>query len=362
MFGDVCLGKSSSFGVGVIGRGVIALCLLLAVLTPAGADDPESGLELLSDGELVVGVLPRAGGAVVLCRLGDRGNVLLSNPDFWSEPESETPEPDAVNLSYKDYQGHIVWVAPQHEWWTGQDLNEKKRERGDNWPPDSWLVHGRYEIIERSGTHIKLRGQASPVSGARLTKEVSLTGGGRVELRVTLENASDREVSLGIWTNTRFNGLQQPFASYDSGIAAALRMDFGNPGKVEAVPFLVEDGFFSFVPARHPEKRRVSKAFLRQRPGEAMAAATFNEDTVFVKHAVADLVEPAPLHAAIEIYQSVESAVGEGGDLLELEFHGGYRRLAPGESASFTEYWQLAPWDGGDDMAARRAKILELLK
>ncbi|MEJ0001478.1 MAG: DUF4380 domain-containing protein [Verrucomicrobiota bacterium] len=54
--------------------------------------------------------------------------------------------------------------------------------------------------------------------------------------------------------------------------------------------------------------------------------------------------------APVEIYQVISD--DPSASVLELEFHGAYRKLAPGQSMALSETWRLRPYHGSDTTAA----------
>ena len=325
--------------------------------------NPEGYLETIKSDRVIVGVLPRAAGRIVLCRLHEGQNVLLADPVQWAEPETETPVPDALALADKEYQGHVVWLGPQSRWWTEQDLNPEKKEEAAIWPADPWLLYGRYEVVEKTKDRIVLRGSDSPVSGVRLTKSVCILPDHRIEVSVTAENIRPVPVRWDLWSNTRLAGTCQGYATYCDKAWDALHLEYtGQPEAIRMMPYYAANDVFSFASDTVRRDRQFgynAKAFLKPE-GERLVLAGFTPDTLFLKEAVA-LAEPvSPGHTAIEIFQRLPVEKKPGSGLLELEFHGPCRTLQPGESMTFTETWTLLPWEDGTDPAQQVKALREL--
>lgn len=114
------------------------------------------------------------------------------------------------------------------------------------------------------------------------------------------------------------------------------------------------DGFFTFrvldgIPAGMTDL--VAKAFIN--PSEGVLAAFVGGD-VFLKRA--DIVPPEQTHpdqAFAEVWNNIY--VDTGKSLLELELHGAYRTLAPGESMEIEETWEVHPYAGENTTAAHVA-------
>jgi hypothetical protein len=67
-----------------------------------------------------------------------------------------------------------------------------------------------------------------------------------------------------------------------------------------------------------------------------------------------------PYHSFIEIYSALGSEK-PARDFLELEMHGPYRTLQPGESMCFEETWELVDYFGPDTHEGRTAFLNDLL-
>lgn len=328
------------------------LCLAGCVGPGGGASDlpplraQEEHLLMLGNEGIVVGILPQVGGRVLLLRRPGGRNVLLAYPDTWGEPAHERPEPTPYpDMQPKPYGGHITWVGPQEQWWRHQDLNLDYRQRGSSWPPDPYLTHGSYEVVERSETYAKLIGPKSPLTGVQLTKEITVKSDGTVTHRVTARNIRQTPVAWDIWSNTRMSPRTMCYVPVDSEKAVRwTNFPTGRRG-TGPLPHEVVDGFFTFDVARAFPRRRwkaSDKAFLRATEG---VIAGFSGSDVFLKRT--PVVPEADLHpsvAFVEIFQWVERNSDEG--LTELEFHSVHRTLQPGESMSFEETWQVLPYDG----------------
>jgi len=291
--------------------------------------DEEAPLLLLTNDCIVVGILPRIGGRIVLLRAPEGPNVLLSDPACWSDE----PVP-AADAEFIPYNGHITWVGPQSGWWADQDVNPARREAGAAWPPDPWLIYGEYRVEKRTSTSVRLVGPDSPVCGLRMTKEVGLGEGGTVVVNVTAQNIRDRPVTWDIWSNTRLPGRCTVLTH--AGAEGSCRVEQGKT----PLPYQIVAGAFTFdvtAPVPEGEASMSAKAFIDSPTGFLGAV---NGDHFFVKRTGRrSRAQVHPEQAFVEVYQSVARAPDPG--LLELEFHSALRTLAPGESMSFSETWQL---------------------
>lgn len=299
---------------------------------------------MLRNDRIEVGILPEVGGRVVLLRKPGLKNVLKSNERLWYDPEEHKPDISAFT-EFKSFYGHIVWVGPQSEWWLHQDINETRRITKAVWPPDPYLIYGKFEIINRSDSYIKMVGPESPISGVRLYKEISIDTSGLVTFTAVAENIREESVSWDLWMNTRFDGDARGYIPIEgSGVPElVIREDETR----EITPYSVEDGYFTFRPSlpEKPGREQVQEAHLY--PSDGLMAGFSEQQMLLIRFEKLDKHLIHPEHGLVESY----SYVNENGDdrLLELELHGAYCTLAPGETMSLTETWELLPYDGDDN-------------
>lgn len=342
----------------------LPLCLLLLTvgcMEPRGervTGPGEEHLLLLEDERYVVGLLPAVGGRLVVFRLRDGENVILSDPSQWPDAAETAPEPGPESL-WTAYHGHIAWLGPQHEWWVHQDANPLRRDRAETWPPDPYLIYGRFELLERSPTHAVLRGPASPLSGARLTKRYELGSEGLV-VTVTATNTSATERSLDLWSNTRFEGWTSvPFVPLpDPPAAFRVDWDSGTPRSKGMIFHRVVDGYFSLQLGDDADPGTPDNEVKYFMDPGAPHLAAFRPGTCFLKHFEIAATDPAPQQGRVEIYANRSDG---GSALLEVEHHGPYTTLQPGESMELSERWQLHPYPGPVEHAAQVAFLRSLV-
>ncbi len=322
------------------------------------SDEPDSEGELvvLRGKTIEVGVLPELAGRVVLLRRPGGENLLRSDPALWNEPADARPDP-ADGPFWKEYGGHITWLSPQSGWWAHQEAYPEMRGKG--WPPDPYQIYGPAEVIDKGTRHVVLRGPKSPLVGARMTKEVRLLDDGRVLVKASVENITDEPRTWGIFTNTRFAPRTPsyiPLAQDDEPVFISL---FTGP-RDNPLPFAIIDGFFSFR-ANEPVPAGLDgwsdKASMTSRG----YIAAFPSGHCFVKRADVSLAPQVhPEHRFAEIYNNVP-AKPDGWGILELEFVGPSKLLAPGESVSFEETWEVLDYDGpntdADHIAFLKANV-----
>lgn len=280
-----------------------------------------------------VGLLPDVGGRMVYYAPLGSENVLLSDSVLWNEPESERIQPKA-DAPFKPYNGFITWVGPQKEWWNHQELNESRR--GSIWPPDPWLIYGNFEITEQSNSAITIVGVESPVSGVKLTKKYKLEGNALL-IEVTAENIRKEPVSWDLWSNARFDAFTNFYVLANEQ----------NIQKIEAVDnffqekiaYKITDNKFTFVP-QIPEgerKRRIAKAFIY--PIEPELKVIKDDFVLSIKFEKLPKEQIHEDQALIELYNCVTRSGRD--NVLELEHHGAFKTLMPGDEMTLTETWTV---------------------
>jgi hypothetical protein len=293
----------------------------------------------ISDARIEVGVIPDLGGMVALLRIPGKPNILKADQSLWNEPPAPRRK-FGPNPVWKPYNGHIVWLGPQSEWWAHQDKSPKKRRERAVWPPDPYINNGCYEVIERGGTEVVMRGPESEFSGVRLVKSVRIKDG-KVFFNVRAVNIRNKPVSWDLWLNTRVDGYARCYAPAPS--MKKVRIDAPNGSGVdEPCIFSHADGYCAVEP-RKPSKgkeRRFGKAFIRAGKG-VMAAFTASQALLikFKRHSPA-LIHPE--QALVEFYNITTNNKEDA--LTELEYHAPYKTLAPGESMEAEQTWELYPF------------------
>ena len=340
------------------GAGVAAGAVLLAALA-AGALGQEKGgeaMELieLTNGKIVVGAIPPLGGRVVLLKTAGGENLLDSDPKRWKPPY---PRPGA-GTPFQAWNGRIVWVGPQSGFWSQQDVRPDLKKAKAPWPPDPFNETGRFEVVEKTATLLKLKGGVSPVTGLALEHEYEITGERTVRMKATATNGRETPVSWDLWPNTRVRPEGFPYVQPDP--LQMLRMDGPPLGDTVAgaYPSEMRDGWLTLPPGKKPEtghRRYWAKAYVR--PAQGLIAYFLGKQLLLIR---APIVPRKKLHgeqAFIEIYRGA----GKGGDtILELEMHGPYETLAPGASMSFEQTFEILDYDGPETQEGHIARLESL--
>lgn len=337
-------------------RVALVIAGLLAGLA-APALSAISILTLKADG-VEVGIAPRLSGRIVVFRRDGGPNLLRWDRAFEKLTEAEIPRLEP-GYEFKPYDGHIVWIGPQSEWWTDQDLDAGKKQARAEWPPDPWGEVAPFTIMLRTPRRLVLSGQSSPVTGLALTKDVEILKGGRVRVSVTAKNIRDRAVTRDLWSNTRVPGGASAFVAVGPGGRIRTEHQSSDPGKGAALEYRVFDGWFTFLaglPLPDGVVTRTTKAFITPRAG--LVAAYVDGDVLLKRFepAAADRVHPK--QGVVEIYQHVDADPAVS--FLELEHHSALTEFGPGESLTMTETWTATPYSGGPEPAARASFLTGL--
>jgi len=340
---------------GVRCRASAGAVLGLVLATPAarGQEQSGAGMDLieLTNGTVVVGVVPPLGGRVVLLKTAGGENLLDSDPKRWKPPY---PRP-MLGTPFEPWNGRIVWVGPQTGFWSQQDLRPELKKAKAGWPPDPFNETGRFDVVERTPTLLKLKGVASPVTGLALEHEYEITGERTVRMKTTATNGRTTPVSWDLWPNTRVRTEGFPYVLTDA--LQMLRMDGPRPDDpdVGAYPSEVRGGWLTLPPGRKPESGRKKlwvKAYVR--PATGLIAYFLGKQLLLIR---APIVPRAKLHGEqtfIELYRGA----GKGEDnVLELEMHGPYETLAPGASMSFEQTFELVDYEGPETPEGHVARL-----
>lgn len=307
----------------------IVIVFLFIVFAGLGQDK----LIYLQNEIIKAGFLPDVGGRMVYLSPVGSENFLLSDSLLWNEPQSEriVPEP---NSPFKPYNGFITWVGPQSGWWKQQNLLPEKRERGDMWPPDPYLIYSNFKVVEHTNHLLVMEGPESPVSGIKLVKRYELIGSS-ISIEVSATNIRNEAVAWDLWSNARFGAFTLFRVPVEEPGLVKIKSEENS--KFEIVQHQFEDGNFSFLPEypSNEKKNRISKAFIYPAKGEMMVSKgawnlTINFDLV-------PLEAIHPEQGMVEVYNCV--SFNKPSCILELEHHSAYKTLRTGEQMSLKEVW-----------------------
>lgn len=313
------------------------ISLMACKSTQGSNNDP---IIYLENENIKAAFLPEVGGRLVFLGRPGGENLLKSDSSQWREASEERMSA-SVEAEWKAYEGHIIWIGPQSEWWTRQDLNPKRRDSKAIWPPDPYLIYGNFNVLEQTASSLVLEGPASPISGVQLTKRYSLSESG-LEIEVTISNSSEVPVSWDIWSNARFGEATLFFVpECENGL---LRLETNEGGKTSGPKGEIVKSAFTFVyqSSKSGKAGGNAKAFLHPEKGRIVAV-----EKGFMLVMAFDYVEQDQIHPEqgfIEIYKLLTPGGTEG--LVELEHHSAYVTLKPGESHVLNESWVIHDYAG----------------
>ena len=320
------------------------LILWLAVLFCTIYSQNDKNLIILGNKNIEVGILTEAGGRIVILRKPGFKNILKSDSSLWIDPQKHINRISAFS-DFIAFNGHITWVGPQSEWWIYQNLNMDRYNSKADWPPDPYLIYGSNEIISRSDTSIIMVGLKSPVSGLRFLKEISINSSGLVKVTTTAENIRDENVSWDLYMLTRLDGFAQAYVPVDEN--GILKLRFKEDDTREVTPYEIIDNYFTLAPSVPTKPKKEQEQEIHLYPSAGFIAGFDEHQMLLIHFTKLDKKQIHPEHGLVELY----SNINENGDerLLELEVHSVYKTLAPGETMSLTETWEVFPYNGNSN-------------
>lgn len=299
----------------------------------------------LSNNELQISVCTKSGGRLVFLGLKGASNMLKVNPDIWEGPTSIPANPTPFD-EFVGYNGAIMWLSPQSEWWTQQDVNPQRKLERSVWPPDPYLIYGNNEVISLNDSSVILRSPYSPVSGITMYKTFSINKN-TLFISTRITNDADYDVAWGIWSNARFD-INTLFFVPDVN-DSSLWFTFDSSGKQSRVAHSLENQNFSFIIPDDSLKGSsdfMTKAYMYSKTGHIVAAN--NGQMLVMSFNPAKPEKIHPNHGLIEIY--IETSTDGENNLLELEHHSEYKKLRPGESLVYDQKWFLFPLDSNSEL------------
>ncbi len=202
-----------------------------------------------------------------------------------------------------------------------------------------------------------MKGPPSPITGLELTETVEIVGPKRVRFVTVATNRRTAAVAWDIWPNTRVRPEGWPYVRLAPG--ALPRLDGPSLPTAGAYPHRVVDGFVTLPPGIRPQApvaQLHAKVFVQPAAGEI--AFFLGRQVLRLQ---ADLVPQERLHPEqtfVELYRG--ASTNPASDILELEMHGAYVRLAPGESMRFEQVAEIVDYGGPADPASHVAFLKAL--
>jgi len=256
----------------------------------AGFVQMANGHIALVHGDLSFEIDPKLGARIVSAKIDD-SEVLLQ--------EREGP----VNW------GSTFWLAPQSLW---------------NWPPPAAVHLGNYSFEIAEG-RAKFIGQVDNQFGVRVVKYFQyLEETGCLEIQYEIINETDSPVQYGPWevTVVPADGSSVFFVPGDDPAYAKSNLVFEDHDKY---------GWFSYDHAKSEEWHKIFN-----NAKEGWLAHTNIEGYLFVKN-----FEVVPADMLARKQGNVEVYVNKEFRYIELENHGRYTSLDPGETLKYKVRWYL---------------------
>jgi hypothetical protein len=279
------------------------------------------------------------------------------------EPVFNQPEPSVTAASDNiGYLGHIVWVGPQSQWWSQQDVNPERKAAKASWPADPFTVQAKNTAQLQMGNRLEFTGVKSPVTGLQLNKSFyfDAKNKNKLHLSATATNIRESNVSWDLWFNTRLAADAKIYMLVANASAVRAQNNQQNPA-IAPLEFDISSHALLTLPNRplaQGQQQREGKLLIQPRQGWMAAFAKGQLLVMQFEHLPAAVIHPE--QGQIEIYVNYP-ANAEAEGLLEMEIHGAYQTLAPGSKMTLTASWLLLPYDGDDTDQARIAFLQQVL-
>ena len=155
-----------------------------------------------------------------------------------------------------------------------------------------------------------------------------------------------------MWLNTRVADITKCYVPISTN--GLKKVDSND--KTNTIEHQIINNYFTFNPVspKSEETTHASKAFLT--PSKPYIFAFIQGYMFVINITIFDKNTVHPEHGMIEIYN--EMATTPEKSMLELEYHGLYKTLAPGESMDIEEQWELVKYTG-DNTENEHTRFIE---
>lgn len=212
-----------------------------------------------------------------------------------------------TNESEHENFGSTLWTAPQSNW---------------GWPPYETLDKLAYRV-EKIGDTLKMTSEPDVKSGLQIEKKFVAVDGNFIHIEYRLQNITKKEKAVGAWEVTRVpcGGIVFfPAGGVAKIPASTLKINSSTAGI----------NWISIDKKATPENQKLFAT-----ASEGWLAYAFN-DVLFIKQFPDTKPEDySPQHGEVEIYINKEKRYAE------LENHGVYTLLKPGQVLSYVVNWYL---------------------
>lgn len=204
--------------------------------------------------------------------------------------------------------GSTFWPAPQSDW---------------GWPPYNTLDNQEYEV-EKNGDTLKFTSKPDSISGLQFQKTFSAKNNKYINIKYLIRNISAKTKKVGPWEVTRVPC---------GGLAFFPKGEKVKVPKSSLTHNLPKYGI-NWVPLQNKPTIENQKSFSSAHEGWLAYSL---KNTLFIKQFLDTKPdEYSPNQGEVEIYANKERSYAE------LENHGKYTILQPGESFSYVVVWSLA--------------------
>lgn len=303
-------------------------------------------IHVLESETLRMELTPDIGGRVLFFGLEGKENFLKVSDEVQRQPNPEVSA-TAENIGYF---GHENWVGPQSAWWQHQTLNEERKAAKAVWPPDPWLIFAANEVLEATPQKMVLQSPHSPISGVQMRKTYSLDKPDGVRLDVEAKNIRAENVAWDLWFNTRVE--QNTVVYVPVAFSSDIREEYFTKDDAEPYQFLAEDKMLVLDLPRFASNEKIARGKLFIQPSEGWMAAFRDGQIFIIRFPVQPLKNIHPEQGQVELYYDYHPDKKVAG-MIEMELHGMYRTLAPGETMAASEHWTILPYTGEDSDSAR---------
>jgi len=316
---------------------IIALAFSALFISCIAEKKSETQVITLSNGTIEIKLLPAVGGTLVSASLTGKENILNSDSTLWNLSQDKRPTMDPTR-PFKPYNGMIVWLSPQSEWWIKQDKYPELKQSRAQWPPDPYLTSATYKITNQTASEITIESPESPFTHVQFTKTFGIEGN-KVFITASARNCNKDTVSWGLWFNTRMNGWDKVMVPADS--VDLVKSQYMNSSNIRQPELKYADSCFSYqsiAPEAGQAGYKAKSFFAVDNP--VIIGYKANQ-LLIIKSKTIDRQRIHPEQCRVEIY--IENSANKVNDLQELEMHFAYEKIAPGASIEASQNWEILP-------------------
>jgi hypothetical protein len=224
--------------------------------------------------------------------------------------------------------GSTLWTAPQSDW---------------GWPPFAVLDENEYQV-EELGSTLKMTSMPDQKSGFQMTKTWKTDGKQTISIEYWIKNISDIPKSVGAWEVTRVPCGGLAFFP-DGGEGAVPESDLKIDLRKEGINWVSID--------KKPIEDH-QKLFSTAKDGWLAYALN---GLLFIKQFPDTKPENySPQQGEVEIYVNKEKSY------IELENHGAYQLLQPGQELTYQGKWVLIQIPENIKIEAGSAELCDLIR